>query len=103
MNHEQGQAQCILSQPAHSLPYEVVIKEIGSDAENGLNSSEAQRRSEKYGRNDLGNTEPVQPAKMLLRQIANAMTLVRPKFTPWNIHRMTPANMTNRFWPWLWQ
>ncbi|OAL68103.1 sodium transport ATPase [Trichophyton rubrum] len=76
MNHEQGQAQCILSQPAHSLPYEVVIKEIGSDAENGLNSSEAQRRSEKYGRNDLGNTEPVQPAKMLLRQIANAMTLI---------------------------
>ncbi|EGE04900.1 calcium-transporting ATPase [Trichophyton equinum CBS 127.97] len=76
MNHGQGQAQCTLSQPAHSLPYEVVIKEIGSDAENGLNSSEAQRRSEQYGRNDLGNTESVHPAKMLLRQIANAMTLI---------------------------
>ncbi|DAA74030.1 TPA_exp: Uncharacterized protein A8136_3812 [Trichophyton benhamiae CBS 112371] len=76
MNHGQRQAQCTLSQPAHSLPYEVVIKEIGSDAENGLNSSEAQRRSEQYGRNDLGNTESVQPAKMLLRQIANAMTLI---------------------------
>ncbi|EFE40208.1 hypothetical protein TRV_05052 [Trichophyton verrucosum HKI 0517] len=75
-NHGQGQAQCTLSRPAHSLPYEAVIKEIGSDTENGLNSSEARRRSEQYGRNDLGNTESVQPAKMLLRQIANAMTLI---------------------------
>lgn len=97
MNHGQRQAQCTLSQPAHSLPYEVVIKEIGSDAENGLNSSEAQRRSEQYGRNDLGNTESVQPAKMLLRQIANAMTLVGPNSTLGSIHRMTLTNTINRF------
>ncbi|KAM5440594.1 P-type ATPase [Microsporum canis] len=71
-----GQSQWPLSRPAHNLLHEGVVEEIGSNPKHGLTSSEAQRRLEQYGRNDLGNTESVQPAKMLLRQVANAMTLI---------------------------
>lgn len=76
-----GQSQWPLSRPAHNLLHEGVVEEIGSNPKHGLTSSEVQRRLEQYGRNDLGNTESVQPAKMLLRQVANAMTLVWPIIT----------------------
>ncbi|KAK2882620.1 hypothetical protein FQN49_000159 [Arthroderma sp. PD_2] len=71
-----GQPQWHLSRPAHSLPYETVVEETGSNSKDGLTVSEVQKRIEQYGQNDLGNTESSQPAKILLRQIANAMTLI---------------------------
>jgi magnesium-transporting ATPase (P-type) len=75
--HVSGQANTPLSRPAHALTYSKVTEEIGCNAENGLTSSEATKRHEQYGNNDLGEDGGVQPAKILLRQVANAMTLVR--------------------------
>lgn len=74
--HISGQANTPLSRPAHALPYSKVIEEIGCNPENGLTASEATKRHEQYGSNDLGEDGGVQPAKILLRQVANAMTLV---------------------------
>ncbi|KAF2087428.1 Na(+)/Li(+)-exporting P-type ATPase [Saccharata proteae CBS 121410] len=75
-DHVSGQANTPLSRPAHALPSEAVTSEIGANAEDGLTSGEASKRLEEYGRNELGDSEGVQPAKILLHQVANAMTLV---------------------------
>lgn len=75
-DHVSGQANKPLSRPAHALAYISVIEEIQADAENGLSSVEAKSRLEEYGPNEFGDTGGVQPAKILLRQVANAMTLV---------------------------
>ncbi|KAF1979540.1 potassium/sodium eff [Bimuria novae-zelandiae CBS 107.79] len=74
--HKPGQANTPLSRPAHALSYDKVIGELGCNPENGLSSSEATKRHEQYGNNDLGEDAGVQPGKILLRQVANAMTLV---------------------------
>lgn len=65
-----------LSKPAHALTFEAVINEIQADNDAGLSQGEAKERLQVYGSNDLGDGAGVQPAKILLRQIANAMTLV---------------------------
>jgi len=65
-----------LSKPAHALTYEAVIDETQADNDAGLTQAAAKERLEVYGSNDLGDGAGVQPAKILLRQIANAMTLV---------------------------
>ena len=68
----------ILSRPAHALSSEAVSDEIGADTENGLSPTEAQSRLEKFGRNELDDGPGVQPLKILIRQVANAMMLVKP-------------------------
>jgi len=65
-----------LSRPAHALTYQEVIDEIQADDNAGLSQAEAKERLQVYGSNDLGEGAGVQPAKILLRQVANAMTLV---------------------------
>lgn len=65
-----------LSKPAHALPYTSVIEEIKADAEDGLTDDEARSRLEQHGRNELGDSDGVQPLKILIGQVANAMTLV---------------------------
>lgn len=75
--HVSGQANTPLSRPAHALTFEQVLEEIGCNSENGLSAADATKRHEQYGNNDLGEDGGVQPAKILLRQVANAMTLVR--------------------------
>jgi P-type Na+/K+ transporter len=75
-NHVSGQANKPLSRPAHALPYPTLVAEIKADAEDGLTTSEATSRLDEYGRNEFGDSGGVQPAKILLRQVANAMTLV---------------------------
>lgn len=74
--HVSGQANKPLSRPAHVLPHPTVTAEIGADSNDGLASAEAQKRVEEYGRNELSDAGGVAPGKILLRQIANAMTLV---------------------------
>ncbi|OJD30192.1 potassium sodium efflux p-type fungal-type [Diplodia corticola] len=74
--HVSGQANKPLSRPAHALAHTAVTAEIGADANDGLSAAEAQKRVEEHGRNELGDAEGVAPGKILLRQIANAMTLV---------------------------
>ncbi|KAJ5778841.1 hypothetical protein N7457_006561 [Penicillium paradoxum] len=65
-----------LSQPAHSLTFEDVIAELGSNSDDGLTTAEVKQRLEKYGENMLEGDEGVSLAKIVIRQIANAMMLV---------------------------
>jgi len=74
--HKSGQANEPLSKPAHALPFKQVVEETKCNADDGLTTAEAKSRLEKHGNNDLGNDAGVSPAKILLRQVANAMTLV---------------------------
>ena len=66
-----------LSHPPHYLTFEDVIDQLGSNADNGLTTSEVKERLEKYGENMLEGGESVSFAKIFIRQIANAMMLVR--------------------------
>lgn len=79
--HISGQSNEPLSKPAHALCFQTVIEETGANPQDGLTSAEAKRRLERFGRNELGDTGSVQPVRILLRQFANAMTLVIP--SPW--------------------
>jgi len=75
-NHVSGQSNQPLSRPAHALSYSSVIEEIKANAKDGLTDTEAKARLESHGRNELGDADGVQPVKILIGQIANAMTLV---------------------------
>jgi Na+-exporting ATPase len=68
-----------LSQPAHSLTFEDAIRELGTNFDNGLTTAEVKQRLEKYGENMLQGDEGVSLAKIVIRQIANAMMLVSTK------------------------
>ena len=74
--HVSGQANKPLSKPAHALPTETVIQETKCNSDDGLTTEDAKARLEEYGPNELGEDGGVQPGKILLRQVANAMTLV---------------------------
>ena len=78
MANEARLDDAILSRPAHALSCEAVSEELGADTENGLVAAEAKSRLEKYGRNELDDGPGVQPVKILIRQVANAMMLVEP-------------------------
>lgn len=65
-----------LSQPAHSLSYEDAIKQLGTNSDDGLTSAEVKQRLDNYGENMLEGDEGVSLAKIVIRQIANAMMLV---------------------------
>jgi Na+-exporting ATPase len=69
-------SQSCLSQPAHSLSFEAVIRELGTNSDDGLTSAEVKERLEKYGQNILEGDEGVSIAKIFIRQVANAMMLV---------------------------
>lgn len=66
-----------LSNFPHSLTFEAVINELETNFEDGLATNEAKQRLEKYGENMLEGGESVSLAKIFIRQIANAMMLVR--------------------------
>ncbi|KAF2011992.1 sodium P-type ATPase-like protein [Aaosphaeria arxii CBS 175.79] len=74
--HVSGQSNKPLTKPAHALPFEQVIQETGCNPDEGLSEAEAEKRLQEFGNNDLGDDKGVQPGKILLRQVANAMTLV---------------------------
>ncbi|KAJ5692646.1 hypothetical protein N7462_002069 [Penicillium macrosclerotiorum] len=65
-----------LSQPAHTLTWEAVIKELSTELDEGLAPDEASRRLQRYGPNKLDEGEGVSVVKILVRQVANAMMLV---------------------------
>lgn len=71
-----GQANKPMSKPAHALDRDTVRNELNADAKQGLSAGDAQSRLQEYGRNELEDGPGVQPFKILLRQIANAMMLV---------------------------
>ncbi|KAK8054841.1 potassium/sodium efflux P-type ATPase [Apiospora rasikravindrae] len=74
--HVSGQSNEPLSRPAHALSWEDVLSQLGTDALDGLSADEAEARKAKFGANELGDAEGVQPMKIIIAQIANAMTLV---------------------------
>lgn len=74
--HISGQANKPLSAPPHSLPGEAFLDELKSNVSDGLSSDEAKARLDEYGPNELDDGPGVQPVKILIRQIANAMILV---------------------------
>jgi Na+-exporting ATPase len=85
-NHKSGQANEPLSRPAHALTFQEVIEQTECNPDDGLVTSDAKSRLEKHGKNDLVNDGGVSAGKILLRQVANAMTLVSLT-SPMNIPR----------------
>ncbi|KAJ5599943.1 ATPase P-type K/Mg/Cd/Cu/Zn/Na/Ca/Na/H-transporter [Penicillium hetheringtonii] len=73
---DQGSGGSPLGQPAHSLTYEAVIKELHTELDDGLTPDEASRRLQQYGPNKLDEGEGVSILKIFVRQVANAMMLV---------------------------
>lgn len=67
-----------LSKPAHSLPYDQVVGELGSKIDEGLSTDEAARRLQEYGPNKLEDGKGISILKILVGQVANAMMLVKP-------------------------
>lgn len=76
-NHVSGQSNKPMSRPAHALSFDQVVDELQANTQYGLSSADAKTRLEEYGKNDLGDAEGVQPIKIIIAQIANAMTMVR--------------------------
>lgn len=76
-NHISGQSNRPLSKPAHSLHFNVLHQELDTDISSGLSSQDANHRLDEFGANELGQAEGVQPLRIVVAQIANAMTLVR--------------------------
>jgi len=66
----------VLTKPAHALDASVLCKELESDPIDGLSATKAQSRTTEYGKNELLSGPGVQPLKILLHQVANAMILV---------------------------
>ncbi|KAL3959222.1 hypothetical protein ACCO45_007384 [Purpureocillium lilacinum] len=74
--HVSGQANKPMTAPAHALAIDRVVDELKANVEVGLSDDEAKRRLEEYGRNEFGEQKGVQPVKIFIGQIANALTLV---------------------------
>ncbi|KAM3461587.1 hypothetical protein BB8028_0007g02390 [Beauveria bassiana] len=77
--HVSGQQQSStphMSRPAHSMSSEETLKELRADPSSGLSSDEAEQRLANVGRNELEQKKGVQPIKIFIEQIFNAMTLV---------------------------
>lgn len=75
--HNSGQSNKPLSQPPHSLTSHQVLDELRSNATAGLAPEEIPQHLEEMGLNELEQKRGVQPVKIFLEQIFNAMTLVR--------------------------
>ena len=75
-NHVSGQSNKPMSKPAHALDCDTLVRELGADAQTGFSKSQASQRLNEFGRNELEDGPGVQPIKILIRQVANAMMLV---------------------------
>ena len=74
--HVTGQSNKPMSRPAHALTCDELVNELGADVLSGLSAAEAKSRLEEFGPNELGEAEGVQPIKIIIAQVANAMTMV---------------------------
>jgi P-type Na+/K+ transporter len=64
--HVSGQSNKPMSKPAHSLSFDDVLRELGGSGLDGLSESEAAKRGEEYGKNELDNGPGVNPTMMLV-------------------------------------
>jgi len=67
-----------LEQPAYLLKPDEVARQLGTNFEEGLSKQEAKRRHGLVGDNALEGGEGVSIWRVLVRQVANALTLVTP-------------------------
>ncbi|XWW93735.1 hypothetical protein V2A60_001671 [Cordyceps javanica] len=74
--HVSGQSNTPMSRPAHSMSSEETLKELRADPASGLPSGEAAQRLASADRNELEQKKGVQPIKIFIEQIFNAMTLI---------------------------
>ncbi|KAF1984984.1 calcium-transporting ATPase [Aulographum hederae CBS 113979] len=65
-----------LKEPAHTLAFEQVLHELSVDHQTGLSEDHAKSRKAIYGSNQLDEAPGVQPIRILVNQIANALTLI---------------------------
>ena len=68
-----------LNQPAYRLRPDEIAKHLDTNMERGLSKQEAKRRHEVVGNNSLEGGEGVSIVRVLVRQVANALTLVFPQ------------------------
>lgn len=87
--HVSGQANEPLSGLPHTLTGDQCAIETGANVLDGLNASEAKSRLDKYGANELDDGPGVSPVKILVRQVANAMTLVKRTTRPFPLARFS--------------
>ena len=82
MSHDEKKTDTAqpLSQPAHALSYTAILQELSVNSEEGLTTADAKNRLSQYGPNQLEGGEGVSLIKIVIRQIANAMMLVRGSF-----------------------
>jgi magnesium-transporting ATPase (P-type) len=73
---EKGPLQYDLDVPAHTLPFEHVLKKLSVSHETGLTEDKVKNRRNMYGPNQLDEGPGVQPFRILVHQVANALTLV---------------------------
>lgn len=76
-SHVSGQSNTPMSRPAHSMSSEDTLKELKADPSSGLSLEDASQRLSAAGPNELEQKKGVQPIKIFIEQIFNAMTLVR--------------------------
>ncbi|KAK5993895.1 Sodium/potassium exporting P-type ATPase 5 [Cladobotryum mycophilum] len=74
--HTSGQSNKPLSAPAHCLTISQAIQELDANIETGLSLEEARLRQDEYGLNEFGQQKGVQPIRIFVGQIANALTMV---------------------------
>ena len=65
-----------LDQPAYRLRADEIAQQLGTDLQAGLSKQEAARRHEIVGNNALDAEGGVSIWRVLIRQVANALTLV---------------------------
>ncbi|CAI4210270.1 unnamed protein product [Parascedosporium putredinis] len=75
-NHVSGQSNKPISAPPHTLPVNKVVEELQTNGDEGLSPAEAAKRLEEYGGNEFGEEQGVQPFRIIMGQLANAMTLI---------------------------
>ena len=87
--HVSGQANVPLSGLPHTLTIDQIASEIGANLIDGLTTAEVQARLNTYGPNELDDGPGVSPVKILIRQVANAMTLVKRTTRPCHMPRFS--------------
>lgn len=65
-----------LGGPAHTQSFKDVLQKLSVNQESGLSDDEVNKRRDLYGPNQLDEGPGVQPFRILVHQVANALTLV---------------------------
>ncbi|KAF2176047.1 hypothetical protein K469DRAFT_608576 [Zopfia rhizophila CBS 207.26] len=73
---QSGSRPCDLEAPAHCIAFVDVLRQLKVNQDGGLSENEAKERKNIYGPNQLDEGPGVQLIRILIHQVANALTLV---------------------------